>query len=177
MDGKDSDTVVANLPIKIMASSETDPLAVMDEDGYYNVDFAISPEDLSEVKAGNYRIKVSLPEKQSNEVILEIRKNKIPPSVLRKEPMLIKLGRFYLETIKLDKAMGYAERILKRDRNSIPGLVLSGEIKIAQGAYTTALDDCKKALAEYYIKYPNELEPPEYLLALVNWLEERVNVK
>jgi tetratricopeptide (TPR) repeat protein len=87
--------------------------------------------------------------------------------------MQLQLGNYYLQRMDTEKAMEYATNVLKKNPADIGGLVLRGETYILKRNYKPALADFEKALKQHNKKFPELQEPPEYLLATIDWLEKK----
>ncbi|MEO6732632.1 MAG: hypothetical protein ABIN01_15535 [Ferruginibacter sp.] len=161
-------------PINLLGNVASDPVAVLDEKGYYRVKHHLTPQQVSMLAPGTYKIKVFLAQVWSNTVTLEIKKQDMPGGVLKSTDMQLRLGNYYLLRNDADKAIGYAEAILKKDPANIGALILRGESYILKQNYKLALADFEKALKEYFKQFPGvESEPPEYLEDTIEWLKNK----
>ncbi len=82
---------------------------------------------------------------------------------------------YYHTVSNVSEALGYAQKALVSNPNSIPAYILVGDIKEAQGDLRGALTAYRKAKHEFCQQYPNSSEPPLYLIyktsSLMNKLE------
>jgi len=160
-------------PISMLGDPLTDSIAVLDDKGYFRVAHHLSPEQVTKRKPGTYKIQVLLAGVWSNTVTVKIRQENIPAQILKTENMQLRLGNYYLQGKDALKAMEYATNVLKKSPADIGGLVLRGEIYILENKYKPALADFKTALQHHNKRFPNLQEPPEYLLATIEWLGKK----
>jgi tetratricopeptide (TPR) repeat protein len=160
-------------PITLLGDPLTDSIALLDEKGYYVVNHHLSPEQVAGLRPGTYQVKALLSGMLSNPVTVNIRKENIPRAVLNSREMQLRLGNYYLKRKDAQKAMEYATTLLGKNPADIAGSVLRGESYILKKNYTSALADFKKALQQHNKRFPGLQEPPEYLLATIDWLEKR----
>lgn len=160
----------------ILGDPDTDSIAVLDNKGYYSVDYHLSPEQVSKIKAGTYTVQVMLAGVTSNDVKLHIKQENIPYGQLNKKTMLLRLGDYYLERKDGKKALYYANILLQKNPSDISGLVLKGEAYILLEQYKPALTAFKKAQQLFYKadKRSPVNEPPVYLIATIAWLQKKV---
>jgi tetratricopeptide (TPR) repeat protein len=166
-------TVQTGWPITLLGDPLTDSMAILDEKGYYVVNHHLSPEQVTKLRPGTYQVKVLLAGMWSNPVTVNIRKENIPTAVLTSRKMQLRLGNYYLQRKDAEKAMEYATNVLKKNPADIGGLVLRGETYILKNNYKPALADFEKALKQHNKRFPDLQEPPEYLLATIDWLEKK----
>jgi tetratricopeptide (TPR) repeat protein len=166
-------TVQTAWPIMLLGHPITDSIAILDEKGYYIVNHHLSPEQVIKLRPGIYQVKVLLAGMWSNPVTVNIRMENIPTTVLNSRQMQLRLGNYYLQQNDAEKAMEYATTLLRKDPVDIGGLMLRGETYIFKKNYMPALADFKKALQRHNTKSPDLEEPPDYLLATIEWLEKK----
>jgi tetratricopeptide (TPR) repeat protein len=161
---------------QILGDTPTNSIAVLDEKAYYRIDFHLSPEQVSKLKAGTYRVQVLLAGVKSGEVTLRINQQDIPPGQLKKRPMLLRLGDYYVEAKDPQKALYYANILLEQDPNDIAALVTKGEAYILQQQYKLALAAFTKAEDLFYKAEQNSPtdEEPLYLIATIEWLKKQI---
>jgi tetratricopeptide (TPR) repeat protein len=164
-------------PISLLGDPLTDSIAILDDDGYYRVMHHLGPEQLAKQKPGTYTIQVLLAGIWSNTVSVNLRHEDIPNHVLKTAKMQLRLGNYYLDRKDADKALDYAEDILKKDDDNIKGLILCGEGYILKNNYKKALTCFKEALKQYKKQFPDLQESPIYLLGTIAWLEQRQTSK
>jgi tetratricopeptide (TPR) repeat protein len=161
-------------PIAVLGDPGTESIAVLDEKGYYLVMHHLSPAKVLKLRPGVYKIQAGLAGVWSNEVIVTIRKQNIPPGVLKTSDMRLRLGNYYLERKDADKALDYATAVLKKDPKDINALVLSGESYILKKNYRQALVYFDKALQQHRKEFPDLPEQPLYLDGTIAWLKEKL---
>ena len=164
-------------PIKILGDPLTDSVAILDENGYYLVRHHLSPQQVANRTPGTYQIKVFLADVWSNAVTVKIKPEDIPDPVLKSRTMQLRLGNYYLEAKNTDKALWYANKVLKKNPFDIDGLILRGESYISLKKYKRALADFELALQEYQKKFPDSQEPPEYILRTIALLKQKLKEK
>jgi len=160
----------------ILGDPATDSIAVLDEKGYYSVNYHLSPEQVSKLRAGTYKVEVELAGVTSNEVTVKIKPENIPNGKLNKRDMQLRLGNYYLERKDAKKVLYYATLILQRNPSDINGLILKGEGYILQEQYKLALSAFTKAQQQYNRnnKRSPVNEPPLYLIATIAWLQKKI---
>jgi tetratricopeptide (TPR) repeat protein len=160
---------------QILGDPGTDTVALLDEKGYYSVDYGLSPQQVSKLRPGSYKVQVMLAGVLSNEVSVKIKPENIPNGQLNKKDMLLRLGNYYLEAEDAKKALSYANILLQKNPSDISGLVLKGEAYILQQQYKTALTTFTKAYQIYNkVNKPSPAnEQPLYLIATIAWLQKR----
>ena len=165
---------LAQWPIRILGDPLTDSMAVLDETGYYLVRHHLSPKQVASRAPGTYEIKVFLAGVWSNAVTVNIKPEDMPDHVLKSRTMQLRLGNYYLETKNTERAIVYANEVLKKNQFDIDGLILRGEIYILQKKFKRALTDFKLALQQYEEKFPDSVEPPDYIQRTIAMLEEKL---
>jgi tetratricopeptide (TPR) repeat protein len=160
--------------IKVLGDPVTEPVAVLDAKGYYQVMHHLSPRKVLKLRPGTYRIQVGLAGVWSNEVMVEIKRQNLPAIVLNSPEMLLRLGNYYLERKNAGKALSYAKRVLTKEPNDISALLLSGESYILKKNYRQALDYFEKAFQQHKRTFPNLPERPLYLEGTIAWLKEKL---
>ncbi|MDI3320626.1 hypothetical protein [Pinibacter soli] len=160
----------------VLGDPGTDSIAVLDEKGYYSINYHLSPEQVSKLRAGTYKVEVELEGVTSNEVTVKIKPEDIPPGKLNKRDMQLRLGNYYLERKDAKKTLYYANLILQENPSDISGLILKGEAYILQQQYKLALSAFTKAQQQYNKnnKRSPVNEPPLYLIATIAWLQKKV---
>ncbi|MBV4360596.1 tetratricopeptide repeat protein [Pinibacter aurantiacus] len=160
----------------VLGDPGTDSVAVLDENGYYSVNYHLSPEQVSKLRAGTYKVEVELAGVSSNEVIVKIKPENIPHGKLNKRDMQLRLGNYYLERKDAKKVLYYANLILQKNPSDINGLILKGESYILQEQYKLALSAFTKAQQQYNKnnKRSPVNEPPLYLIATIAWLQKKI---
>lgn len=158
-------------PVEVLGAPPKDAIAILDEKGYYLVRHHLSPEQVLKTKPGTYQIQVLLGGASSNIITVHVTKQNIPGGVLKSETMQLRLGNYYLARLDTDKALNHAYAVLKKNPNSLNGLILSGEIYIQKKNYRKALTFFEKALKQHQKTYPDSIEPPEHLQTIIAWLK------
>ncbi|MDH7460698.1 hypothetical protein QEG73_05390 [Chitinophagaceae bacterium 26-R-25] len=160
----------------VLGDPGTDTVAVLDEKGYYSVNYHLSPEQVSKLRAGTYKVEVELAGVTSNEVVVKIKPENIPNGKLHKRDLLLRLGNYYLERKDAKKTLYYANLILQKNPSDINGLILKGEGYILQEQYKLALSAFTKAQQQYdkNNKRSPVNEPPLYLIATIAWLQKKI---
>ena len=51
---------------------------------------------------------------------------------------------------------------------------MKGDLLVLQRSFTPALEVYRKALAEFYRKFPSSHDPPEYLLMSISSVKEKL---
>jgi tetratricopeptide (TPR) repeat protein len=101
-----------------------------------------------------------------------IKNESMPPAIANSDEMLLKAGQYCRHADDTTGGMKYADKLLQKNSNSIDGLSLKGDLQLLNNAYSPALELYKKALEEYYRQNGNRAEPPEYLLAMIEFAKK-----
>jgi tetratricopeptide (TPR) repeat protein len=165
--------IKSSWPLALLGTPPEDSVAILDEEGYYVARFHLPPEKVLLLTPGKYRLKALL-KNVSDEVTITIKPNKMPIPVYLSIPKQLELSRYYLDAENSSRAFGHATSILQKDPTNLEALVLRGESFILMRSYKKALADFEKALQVHQKRFPNSLEPPEYLLFRIEWLKERI---
>ncbi|HRZ42892.1 MAG TPA: tetratricopeptide repeat protein [Bacteroidales bacterium] len=115
------------------------------------------------------RFRVSLDSMESNVAEVTVLK-KLPSSMLPAD-RLIKAGYFSLRCGNPQDAVQIADRILASDPHHLAALILKADADLALQLPDHALEVYQHALEMFYLKYPDEYEPPDYLLQQIRALE------
>lgn len=167
-------TIQSPWPITLLGEPVTEPVAILDERGYYLVMHHLNPAKVLKLRPGTYKIQVGLAGVWSNEVMVTIRQQNIPAGVLNTSEMQLHLGNYYLERRNAGRALAYATAVLIKDPKDINALVLSGESFILKKKYRLALVYFEKAFQEHSRAFPDLPERPLYLEGTIAWLKEKL---
>jgi tetratricopeptide (TPR) repeat protein len=159
----------------LLGDPGTDSIAVLDENGYYTVDYHLSPEQVSKLRPGTYTVQVMLAGVSSNDVTVKIKPENIPNGQLHKRAMLLYLGNYYVQRKDAKKALYYATILLEKNANDISAWILKGEVYILQQQYKPALTAFTKAQQLYNKgnRVSPTNEPPLYIIATIAWLQKK----
>lgn len=162
------------LPVTLMKRPSTDGTAVLDANGYYIACYGISPADLKSVPPGTYAIECIINNIPSNTVLLIVRGGMMSEAMAGSEPVLLRLGQYYWHAGSGDKVVEYAGKILAKNPSSLDGLSLKGDGEVLQKSYLPALESYNKAVKEYYKQNGVTSEPPEYLIAMIDFIKKEM---
>ncbi len=162
------------LPIALMKKPSTEGKAVLDENGRYMACYGIAPGDLKSISPGTYAIECIINNIASNTVILKIEAGMMSTAFAASELVLLRFGQFYWHNENGERTVYYADRLLMKVPVSVEALSLKGDGQVLEQLYQPALDNYKKAAAEYYKQYGTNTEPPEYLLDRITWLKQKL---
>ncbi len=165
---------VAIISLQLSNGSRPDAVAVLDEGSHHSAVYNLPSNTLTALSSGTYRIVASIEDIESAPVQLQYQSNAIPDRVRNATPMQLKLGRYYLQEEDPIKAKEFAQRILKREPNSLDALVLRADSQLLSKNYKVALADYQKALDLFYIEFPDSYEAPEYLLDMIEHTLQKI---
>ena len=164
--------VETTLRVKPLPNPSTEPVAVLDDKGFYQTYFGIDPGDMKNLPDGDYDIKAVIDGESSEAVHLLVRKENMSATVANSEEILLKTGQYYWHSGDSKRAMQFAEMILAKNPDSIDGLSLKADTQVMTKSYQPALETYNKALKEFYKQNPGNSEPPEYLLAMIEFVKK-----
>lgn len=159
--------------IRAMKNPAAEEIAILNEKGYYTAFFGIDAEEMQKIPAGTYRITVEAEREKSVSVQMIIKNETMPSAFANSDETLLRSGQYQWHAGNASDGMKYADKILQKNQNSVDGLSLKGDLQLLDNAYPAALESYNKALKEYYRQNGNGAEPPEYLLAMIEWVKKQ----
>lgn len=170
---KESDQPIS-LPVDLLANPATN--AVLSLDGYKtgSAYFGISPDNVQKIEPGHYLISAEWNQVKSEAVELIIKNTMIPDTEANRENTLLRYGQYYWHTGNGNKTLEYAEKILKKNPDSVDGLSLKGDAQFMLEFYLPALESYNRAVKEHYRQYGAMAEPPEYLFTMIGIIKQKL---
>jgi tetratricopeptide (TPR) repeat protein len=129
-----------------------------------SIDYLFRPGDLERVTEGAYALKVILNDGDSNEAVVEIRHADDPDPSEEKQGFNV---RCLLMDAEYSKALKIIRSILKRNKESVQGLILMGVYHEATGDLSKALDSYQAARESWLRSNPDWREPPRIIDAKI----------
>ncbi len=166
---RQNNQTIAPSVVHYLPNPASEPVAVMDELGYYLVYFGI---DGGVLPPGNYDITASINNNKGSNYL------KIANSPMNEktagEETLLRAGLYYWHAGDAEKALNSVNEVLKKSPENPGGLTQRGDIYVLQKKYAEALKDYQAALDLYYRHAGTYSEPPEYLLKMVEFAKARL---
>lgn len=159
--------------VRVMKNPSAEEIAILNEQGYYTAFFGIDAEDMQKTPAGTYRITVEAEGEKSVSVQMVIKNETMPFVFSNSDETLLRSGQYFWHAGDAAKGMQVVNRLLQKTPNSLEGLSLKGDLEVLSDSYPAALESYNKALKEYYRQNGNGAEPPEYLLAMIEWVKKQ----
>jgi len=169
-----SNGITVAFNIRKMPNPSSDEIAILNERGYYTAYFGIDAAEMRKITAGTYEIIAEFSKEESQPASLEIRSESLPPGIADSEPILLRNGQYWWHAGDSKQGLKFAERILQKNPVSLDGLSLKGDLQLLDSAFLPALDTFNKALKEFYRQNPVLTEPPEYILAMIDWIKTQI---
>ena len=160
-----------NISITRLPVPPPDTIAVLDANGYYTAYFGYGAGLLS---AGEYAISVSLPGGSEATVELVVEQGERPVKKTTGDVNSLLPARYYWHAAEPLKALAVLNDLLQKDSLLAGALSLRGDVYAEQKKYAEALKDYRAALKLYNRSSGPYSEPPEYLLAMIDWVKSKM---
>lgn len=159
--------VEKNLPVKQLLFPQVNPMIILDAGQQHSICYGIDNIGGALTDPGQYTLRARLGNTFSNSITLTLQGKPMPATVASTPETLLRLGNYFLQTGNTEKAMEYANNLLKTDAISLPAQILMADGFYQGKQYEKAAAWYEKAYQQYYKKYGSDAEPPEYLLIMM----------
>ncbi len=156
-----------NLPVRQLLYPQVNPMIILDAGQQHSICYGIDNIGGALTNPGHYTLRARMGNTFSNSITLNLLDKPMPASVASSPETLLRLGNYFLQTGNAEKAMEYASGLLKADEVSLPAQILMGDGYYQSKQYEKAAAWYDRAYQQYYKKYGNNAEPPEYLLIMM----------
>jgi hypothetical protein len=165
----DNDTLPGNSYFICNANIFSGDTVVLDAKQHIRLTFGFMSEYTGKWTPGNSRFRIYVDSTVSNMVEVIVLK-KLPSSMVP-EDRLIKAGYFSLQCGNPKEAVQIANQILASSPGHLAALILKADASLALHMPEQALEIYQHALELFYLKHPDEYEPPDYLLLQIRALQ------
>ena len=164
-----------NWPLNLLTFYPHTKVAELDASTSCYVEFGLDPQDTSRLPQGEFHVKaraemVEGKSVESNIVIVNLLREKLPEAKENEEETLLSKARYYYKKGIYDEAREFVDRALLVNPQSIQSLILLGDIEEGRKNLSIALSTYEKALDEFQRQYPDSRGAPRSLVSKINRL-------